>query len=71
VKKHFDSLQKSIAAELEKIERDLNSVIGGEGEVLEAQKKPSLAEQVNFEIEHVQAILDRAQFDLKQATSRA
>ncbi|KAJ6003115.1 hypothetical protein N7451_005662 [Penicillium sp. IBT 35674x] len=70
VKEHFDSLQKGIAAELEKIERDLNSVIGGEGETLEAHKKPSLTEQVILEIECVQAILDRAQFDLVEATSR-
>ncbi|KAJ5557173.1 hypothetical protein N7494_001088 [Penicillium frequentans] len=70
VKGHFDSLQKGIAAELEKIERDLNSVIGGEGEILEAHKKPSLTEQVILEIECVQAILDRAQFDLVEATSR-
>ncbi|KAJ5813614.1 uncharacterized protein N7503_000364 [Penicillium pulvis] len=70
LKGHFDSLQKGIAAELEKIERDLNSVIGGEEGILEAHQKPSLNEQVILEIECVQAVLDRAQFDLVEATSR-
>ncbi|KAJ5560360.1 hypothetical protein N7513_002759 [Penicillium frequentans] len=56
--------------QLKKVARDLSMVVAAEGEIHEAEQKPTLAQDVKVGIETAQGLLERAQFDLGTAKER-
>ncbi|KAJ6095318.1 hypothetical protein N7486_006064 [Penicillium sp. IBT 16267x] len=67
MEENFADLRKNMLAEVKKVARDLSMVVAAEGEMIEAEQKPTLAQEVKAGVETAQEVLDRAQFDLKLA----
>lgn len=70
VDENFEALLESLTDEVEKVARDLSMAVTTEGEVHEAEQKPSLAQEVKARIETAQEVLDRAFYDLQEAKKR-
>lgn len=70
VDENFKNLLESLFDEVKKVARDLSMVVAAEGEIHEAEQKPTLAQDVKVGIETAQGLLERAQFDLGTAKER-